>query len=65
VAFGPKKFQAPIGLAYQGLGVKAPPPAPPGSYQATLASAGGFLLEKSENPENLERRLWPGEHHAK
>lgn len=54
LAFGPKKFLAPNGLNYQGQGGKAPPPAPPGSYQATLMSVGGFLVEKSENPENLE-----------
>ena len=52
LAFGHKRFHAPIGLNYQGLGGKAPPPAPPGSYQATLMSVGGFLLEKSDDPEN-------------
>jgi hypothetical protein len=65
VAFGPKKFQAPIGLNYQGLGGKAPPPAPSGSYQAILTSVSGFLLEKSEDPENLQQRSLPGEKHAK
>ena len=55
VAFGPKKFQAPIGLNYQGLGGKAPSPAPPGSYQATLMSVGGFFQEKSDDADNNEQ----------
>jgi hypothetical protein len=65
VAFGPKKFQAPVGLNYQGLGGKAPPPAPAGSYQATLMSVGGFLVEKPEVPETLEQRSLPNEPHAR
>ncbi|MHB9073295.1 MAG: hypothetical protein ACYC6G_07210 [Desulfobaccales bacterium] len=65
VAFGPKKFQAPIGLNYQGLGEKAPPPASPGSYHATLMSVSGFLVEKSGEPENLEQGTRPGEPNAK
>jgi hypothetical protein len=65
LAFGQKRFQAPIGLNYQGLGGKIPPPAPPGSYQATLRSAGGFLLEKSADPENTEPRALSGEPNAK
>jgi len=65
VAFGPKKFQAPIGLSYQGLGGKAPPPAPPGSYQATLMSVGGFLVENPDDSEHTEKPSLPGEHNAK
>lgn len=65
VAFGPKKFQAPIGLNYQGQAGKAPPPALPGSYQATLVSMGGFLVENPEVPETLEQRSLPGEPHAR
>ncbi len=61
VAFGPKKFQAPNGLNYRGLGEETPPPAPPGSYQATLRSAGGFLLEKPAEPEPPEAGAEPGE----
>jgi len=65
VAFGPKKFQAPIGLNYQGLGGKASPPAPPGSYQATLTYVSGFMVEKSQDPENLEQRALPDEPQAR
>ncbi len=61
VAFGPKKFQAPNGLNYRGLGGTAPPRALPGSYQATLRSAGGFLLEKPPEPEPQEAGAGPGE----
>jgi len=61
LAFGTKRFQAPIGLSYQGLGGPPPPPAPPGAYQATLMSVSGFLVEKPEVPENLEQRSLPGE----
>jgi hypothetical protein len=57
VAFGPKKFRAPVGLSYQGLGGKASPPAPPGFYQVTLMSVGGLLVvvENSDEPENMEQ----------
>jgi len=65
VAFGPKKFQAPIGLNYQGLGGKAPPPAPAGSYQATLVSVGGFLVENPADSLGTEKPSLPGEHNAK
>lgn len=65
VAFGPKKFQAPIGLNYQGLGGKTPTPAPAGSYQATLLSVGGFLVEKPEVPETLEQSVLPNEPQAR
>lgn len=65
VAFGQKKFQAPIGLNYQGLGGKAPPPAPSGSYQATLVSVGGFLVENPDDSEITEKPSLPGAHNAK
>ncbi len=64
VAFGPKKFQAPIGLNYQGQGGETPPPAPPGSYQATLVSVGGFLVENPRDSETTEKPFLPGEHNA-
>jgi hypothetical protein len=65
VAFGPKNFEAPGGLSYQGLGGKASPQAPPGSYQATLVSVSGCLVEKPEGPDNLEQSPLPGEHNDK
>jgi hypothetical protein len=65
VAFGPKKFQAPSGLNYQGQGGKTSFPASPGSYHATLMSMSGFLVEKSDDPESTEKTLSPGEHNAK
>jgi hypothetical protein len=65
VAFGQKKFQAPVGLNYQGQGGKAPSPVPPGSYQATLGSAGGFLVEDPGDSEIAEKPALPGAHNAK
>lgn len=65
VAFGPKTFQAPIGLNYQGMAKKTYPPASPGFYHATLQSVSGFLVEKSPDPEMLEQLPLSGEPHAK
>jgi hypothetical protein len=65
VAFGPKQFIAPTGLNYQGLGRQAPAPPGPGSYQATLQSAGGVFMEKPQVPETLKQSAWPHQPRAR
>jgi hypothetical protein len=60
VALGRKRFQAPIGFNYQGEGRKASTPSPSGSYQATLRSVGGFLLERAGDPDNIKEIGGPG-----
>jgi len=62
VAFGPQKFLAPNGLSYQGMGGQAPPPATPGSYQATLKSVAGFLLKQANAPEETRGPIISGAH---
>lgn len=65
LAFGPQRFLAPVGLSYQGMGGPAQPPAPPGSYRATLTSVDGFLLAQPMGSEKTEAPVPPGEHHEK